>query len=222
MQISSAFGRVQSALSFVVNSYTGLASWHAVVDRLRYFGHAMDQVKVTREAYQRVTRRDGSMLRLVSLDVSLPDGRVLIRPIPRSSATPLSSARNSARGAALSFRGLRRRRRAGTRSGASGPARPLRFAGGQSHVVTRPVPRRTTASCVRQGIPTRSGVASHGRGDLRAGRTVGGAPLSTIARPSPAGGHLECRTSLESFGVSRAATDAPRRGRLGREPSIGF
>ncbi|MGO9308021.1 MAG: ABC transporter ATP-binding protein/permease, partial [Spirochaetia bacterium] len=41
VQISSAFGQVQGALSYIVNSYTDLAAWHAVVDRLRFFQQAM-------------------------------------------------------------------------------------------------------------------------------------------------------------------------------------
>jgi putative ATP-binding cassette transporter len=79
MQISSAFGQVQNALSFVVNSYTGLASWHAVVDRLRFFDQAMAQVRTTREVHQKLVRRDGPALDLVQVAVSLPGGRVLVR-----------------------------------------------------------------------------------------------------------------------------------------------
>ncbi|HTQ48229.1 MAG TPA: ATP-binding cassette domain-containing protein, partial [Polyangiaceae bacterium] len=69
------------ALSFVVSSYTGLASWHAVVDRLRYFGQAMDRIKVTRKEHWKVTRSDGPELRVSALDVGLPDGRVLVRDL---------------------------------------------------------------------------------------------------------------------------------------------
>ena len=78
MQISSAFAQVQGALSFVVSSYGGLANWHAVVDRLRSFGHAMETVQLTRDRHEKVTRRDGAMLQLSRLDVSLPDGRMLV------------------------------------------------------------------------------------------------------------------------------------------------
>jgi len=79
MQISSAFGQVQSALSFIVNSYTDLASWHAVVDRLRFFQQAMSKITSIREAHAKVIRRDGTALRLRGLHVRLPDGRELIR-----------------------------------------------------------------------------------------------------------------------------------------------
>jgi vitamin B12/bleomycin/antimicrobial peptide transport system ATP-binding/permease protein len=79
MQISSAFGQVQGALSFIVNSYTDLASWHAVVDRLRFFQQAMDRVDSTRNAHAHIERRNGPALRLRGVNVRLPDGRDLVR-----------------------------------------------------------------------------------------------------------------------------------------------
>ena len=79
MQISSAFGQVQGALSYIVNSYTDLATWHAVVDRLRFFQQAMDKVKDIRETHYKIARRDGPRLRVSQLDVGLPDGRALVR-----------------------------------------------------------------------------------------------------------------------------------------------
>jgi len=81
MQISSAFGQVQGALSFIVNSYTGLASWHAVVDRLRFFEQAMNEIKVIRETHHKVVRSDGPRLRVTHLNVRLPDGRELVRDL---------------------------------------------------------------------------------------------------------------------------------------------
>ena len=79
MQISSAFGQVQSALSYIVNSYTDLAAWHAVVDRLRFFQQAMKRVRDIHDLNYKITRRDGPRLRVSGLDVSLPDGRVLVK-----------------------------------------------------------------------------------------------------------------------------------------------
>ena len=78
MQISSAFGQVQSALSFIVNSYTDLASWHAVVDRLRYFEQGMSKMSTLRKTHARIDRRDGGALRLRDLNLRLPDGRELV------------------------------------------------------------------------------------------------------------------------------------------------
>ena len=79
MQISSAFGQVQGALSYIVNSYTDLSAWHAVVDRLRFFQQAMSKVRDLHDANDRIMRRDGPRLRVGNLDVSLPDGRMLLR-----------------------------------------------------------------------------------------------------------------------------------------------
>ena len=73
MQISSAFGQVQGALSFIVNSYTDLASWHAVVDRLRFFQQAMDKISSIRETHANILRQRGDGVRLRGLDVRLPD-----------------------------------------------------------------------------------------------------------------------------------------------------
>ncbi len=81
MQISSAFGQVQGALSFIVNSYTDLASWHAVVDRLRFFQQAMNKVNAIREEHANIVRRDGSALSLRGVNVRLPGGRELVRDL---------------------------------------------------------------------------------------------------------------------------------------------
>ncbi len=81
MQISSAFGQVQGALSFIVNSYTDLAAWHAVVDRLRSFDRAMREIEALGETGARIARGNGDGLRLRSLNVRLPGGRELVRDL---------------------------------------------------------------------------------------------------------------------------------------------
>jgi putative ATP-binding cassette transporter len=81
MQISSAFGQVQGALSFIVNSYGDLASWHAVVDRLRFFEQAMNETKAIRETHYKMVRRNGPKLRVADLNVRLPDGREILRTL---------------------------------------------------------------------------------------------------------------------------------------------
>jgi len=45
MQIASAFGQVQSSLSWFVNNYADLAVWKASVDRLLTFNHALEEAK---------------------------------------------------------------------------------------------------------------------------------------------------------------------------------
>ena len=48
MQISSAFGQVQSALSFFVTAYTSIADWKAVLDRLAGFEASIDWARRAR------------------------------------------------------------------------------------------------------------------------------------------------------------------------------
>jgi putative ATP-binding cassette transporter len=81
MQISSAFGQVQGALSFIVNSYTDLAAWHAVVDRLRSFDGAMREVDALGETRARISRGNSDGLRLRNLNVRLPGGRELVHDL---------------------------------------------------------------------------------------------------------------------------------------------
>jgi putative ATP-binding cassette transporter len=44
MQIASAFGRVQDALSWFVDNYSSLAAWRATTDRLTSFEEAIQAV----------------------------------------------------------------------------------------------------------------------------------------------------------------------------------
>lgn len=81
MQISSAFGQVQGALSFIVNSYTDLAGWHAVVDRMRFFEQAMRSIESIRAASANIVRMDGDRLRLRNVNIRLPKGRELIHEL---------------------------------------------------------------------------------------------------------------------------------------------
>lgn len=78
MQISSAFGQVQGAFSFIVNSYTNLASWHAVVDRLRFFERSMQEIGKIRETQALIDHKKGEFLELHDLNVRIPDGRELL------------------------------------------------------------------------------------------------------------------------------------------------
>jgi len=74
-QISGAFGEVQGALSWFVDSYSGLASWRATTDRLTGFEasfHAEKPVAVAEVAASDVA------LRTRDLGVSLPGGAVLL------------------------------------------------------------------------------------------------------------------------------------------------
>jgi putative ATP-binding cassette transporter len=81
MQTASAFGQVQSAFSFFVSAYTGLAEWKAVVDRLVGFEHRIAEAEATRRAAKdivRVPSTDGAFAAR-DLIVALPDGTALTR-----------------------------------------------------------------------------------------------------------------------------------------------
>lgn len=70
MQISSAFGRVQDALSWFVDSYQSLAAWRATTDRLTGFEASF----VAAEQGSPLTRTGGDSLQAHQLQVRLPDG----------------------------------------------------------------------------------------------------------------------------------------------------
>lgn len=79
MQIASAFGQVQDALSFIVNSYSSIAEWRAVVDRLLTFHHAMHAATAADEARAIIfTPGNPGALEVDGLDLQLPDGKPLI------------------------------------------------------------------------------------------------------------------------------------------------
>jgi vitamin B12/bleomycin/antimicrobial peptide transport system ATP-binding/permease protein len=79
MQTSQAFGQVQDSLSFIVNSYTDLAEWRAVVLRLLGFEHTLARVRA--EAAQEGVHREAGTEPGLALDrvhLRLPGGRPLL------------------------------------------------------------------------------------------------------------------------------------------------
>ena len=80
MQTAAAFGQVQDSLSFIVSSYTDIASWRAVVERLAEFQSSLDHARIQVADDEVIQRRENSahtvMVRDVELD--LPSGRPLI------------------------------------------------------------------------------------------------------------------------------------------------
>ena len=78
MQISSAFGRVQDALSFFVNSYDTLATLAAVINRLAGFTEHMEEAKKVQSS---VTTSTAPELKISALNVSLPTGRELLKKL---------------------------------------------------------------------------------------------------------------------------------------------
>ena len=82
MQIATAFGRVQESLSYVVDMYSALAQWQAVVDRLVGFGLHMREVEKVRPslALDRM-EADFDGVRIVAMEIGLPNGEVLLKDL---------------------------------------------------------------------------------------------------------------------------------------------
>jgi putative ATP-binding cassette transporter len=82
MQISSAFGQVQESLSFIVSSYTEIAQYQAVVQRLSGFRARLDEITAARGVAQPIEiERAGTGVAVETLDLDLPDGRPLQQDI---------------------------------------------------------------------------------------------------------------------------------------------
>ncbi|HXC41761.1 MAG TPA: ABC transporter ATP-binding protein/permease [Burkholderiales bacterium] len=81
MQIASAFGSVQNALSWFVNSYDNLASWKASVDRLLTFQSALDKTAEEVDRHEGVqvqeTPAPGN-IHSQGLQLALPNGQPLL------------------------------------------------------------------------------------------------------------------------------------------------
>jgi vitamin B12/bleomycin/antimicrobial peptide transport system ATP-binding/permease protein len=81
MQTASAFGSVQTALSFFVTAYRQLAEWRAVIARLDGFNMAAEtaQAAATRKpVIERAARQDRKAVEIDELLVRLPAGRPLV------------------------------------------------------------------------------------------------------------------------------------------------
>lgn len=127
MQISSAFGQVHGALSYLINAYPAIAAWKATVDRLTGFEQRMlDSERRTRHA-DRFDFGEGAnvaalplpdaepaaattaatlpVLAVRGLDVELPDGRMLVTrldlDIPAGDAMLVSGASGSGKSTLL-------------------------------------------------------------------------------------------------------------------------
>jgi len=79
MQVASAFGSVRRALSFIVDSYTEIASWLAVTERLTGFQARLDLISDAARAPQRIAlTRTGGGVSVRNLDLALPDGTPIL------------------------------------------------------------------------------------------------------------------------------------------------
>jgi vitamin B12/bleomycin/antimicrobial peptide transport system ATP-binding/permease protein len=81
-QTADAFGQVQGALSWFVDTYSQLAAWKAGVDRLTTFGEAMVKAKEAAAATAFETRPQPTPeLTLQDVDVRLPSGAPLLEDV---------------------------------------------------------------------------------------------------------------------------------------------
>ncbi|HSD43111.1 MAG TPA: ABC transporter ATP-binding protein/permease [Burkholderiales bacterium] len=79
-QIASAFGQVQSSLSWFVNNYSTLANWKASVDRLLTFHRALEDAAAEQARHGGIDVREdgGRAVRAEQLDLALPNGRTIL------------------------------------------------------------------------------------------------------------------------------------------------
>jgi putative ATP-binding cassette transporter len=86
MQTASAFGQVQDSLSFIVSSYTDIAAWRAVVERLAGFQSALEPAHIQAAAKVGIHRVDGNGGGLIvdGVELDLPSGQPLIADVSLS------------------------------------------------------------------------------------------------------------------------------------------
>ena len=78
MQTVNAFGQVQGAMSWVVNSYSLLAEWRATVERLASFDREVARARAAAGTGVTNAADGGAGYALDDVTLSLPDGRVLM------------------------------------------------------------------------------------------------------------------------------------------------
>jgi putative ATP-binding cassette transporter len=83
MQIASAFSNVQNSLSWFIDNYRPFAEWKASVDRLTNFHDAIcrTEPKQCASADLHINAEGSPELSIDSLNLRLPDGRVLINDL---------------------------------------------------------------------------------------------------------------------------------------------
>ena len=76
-QTVSAFGQVQTALSWFIDAYTRFATWKATVDRLIGFTQSLERVREIKVEGERVEAA-GNAVALEDLQLNLPQGKPLL------------------------------------------------------------------------------------------------------------------------------------------------
>ncbi|AJQ26475.1 ABC transporter ATP-binding protein/permease [Pelosinus fermentans] len=85
-QIVDAYRHVQTGFSFVVDSFTLLAQWRAVVNRLNNFLVSMEMVRgqLPRAYKLNISRENSAVYSACNLQIFLPDGSLLIKDLSLS------------------------------------------------------------------------------------------------------------------------------------------
>ena len=83
VQTAAAFGQVQDALSFIVSSYTDIAEWRSVVERLAGFDNALASLASAASPGAGIDRREGDagQLTVDDMELDLPSGRPLLAEV---------------------------------------------------------------------------------------------------------------------------------------------
>jgi putative ATP-binding cassette transporter len=82
MQVVNAFSSVQSSLSFIITSYTNIAAWQAVTERLSGFEERLAAIHHSAlEPGNIVIRRSEAGIAVEEVDLDLPDGTPLLRGV---------------------------------------------------------------------------------------------------------------------------------------------
>jgi vitamin B12/bleomycin/antimicrobial peptide transport system ATP-binding/permease protein len=82
MQVVGAFSSVQNSLSFIISSYTSIAAWQAVTERLSGFAERLSAIqRSAHEPQELVVRREESGVALDGVDLDLPNGTPLLRGV---------------------------------------------------------------------------------------------------------------------------------------------
>ena len=80
IQISGAFGQVQDSLSFFIDSYSSLAQWQSVVNRLIGFSQTMSRVEqISDNGVISVTHSAEPSFHVRQLQIDLPNGEELLK-----------------------------------------------------------------------------------------------------------------------------------------------
>jgi vitamin B12/bleomycin/antimicrobial peptide transport system ATP-binding/permease protein len=82
MQVVNAFSSVQSSLSFIVSSYTSIAAWQAVTERLSGFEKRLSAIRHSTHDQRKITiHRTETGVEVDGVDLDLPDGAPLLREV---------------------------------------------------------------------------------------------------------------------------------------------